>query len=411
MTEDQRSGLSFCQFALLFRFLAAYEALVSCPLLAIACLGVLSGVLGCFGSDIRERRQDVQYTATSWRQTPLRLGPVVTKIFPVDDASPKHPSRMFRHRETGPTSVSDCCHLLRRYAAGQVSDFGALPESQLRLALLDDHYGRALFGESVLQPTRFGVRYRHDEQFSGIGESHRDLCLATFAELGLKLSTQLQTDEGRFSIEQLLQESTARFDIKQDEICWTSVAYCLYLPPSKTWRNRFEERFSFDILARELIGRELVSFSCGGAHMLYALTLLLRVDQLTPILSMSTRERVVDRLVSKIREITDAQSESGEWSPLWLDAEFQQIESRWLPSERLLARLVLTGHYLEWMTYLPYDLQPDTGVYRAAFDWLCVVGADAHFERDAVCPQTHAWLAINTLSRVSSADDDAVGAK
>jgi hypothetical protein len=149
------------------------------------------------------------------------------------------------------------------------------------LILTHQAHAEKFFGESLLFQTRNGVRYRLPSSGSPAneeGESHRDLFLATFAELGLPLSTPLNIATGSFTLRDLLRDSVANFDLQQQEIVWTAVAYCLYLPPQNRWQNRDEMWFTFDDLANELLHRPLREGTCGGAHLLFAMTFLARVD-------------------------------------------------------------------------------------------------------------------------------------
>src|SRR5207302_3298465 len=97
-------------------------------------------------------------------------------------------------------------------------------------------------------------------------ELHRDQTLAAFAELGLPLSFTLQGDGGTGTLRDVLDDSLANFHLGQKELAWTALAYALYLPPVKSWINRYGERFGFDQLVSEMLDRPLDAESCGGTH-------------------------------------------------------------------------------------------------------------------------------------------------
>src|SRR6185437_11410072 len=142
-------------------------------------------------------------------------------------------------------------------------------------------------------PVRTGVRFPTvpaDHRLATAGdESHRDQGLACLAQLGLPLSHPLQVDGLPYALKDVLQDSLANFDMHQKELEWTGMAYALYLPPLRQWRNRFGQSFSFDDLTEELLGRSLLHSPCGGSHRLILLTTLHRLDKQHPILSAKVR--------------------------------------------------------------------------------------------------------------------------
>ncbi len=113
-------------------------------------------------------------------------------------------------------------------------------------ALTDEEVAIRTFGASPFVRTRAGVRYlltREPMSRTGVGESHRDQCLATFAALKLPLTTPLRLKAHAYTLADLMAESLASFSFEQAEPAWTAIAYAEYLPPRKEWTNRFCEPF------------------------------------------------------------------------------------------------------------------------------------------------------------------------
>ncbi len=260
----------------------------------------------------------------------------------------------------------------------------------------------SFFGEPIYFQTRSGLRYR-DPAIQKIvnGENHRDICIAAFAELGLPLSTPMTLADGtKYSQAELLRDSVENFDIKQRELAWTAIAYALYLPPQRGWTNRYRESFIFDDMANELMRTPLHKASCGGAHLLYALTVLWRVDVSAACLSAPVRESLMQHLQRQTALAVKSQAKEGYWTLDWHTADQGESEARRIsspdtPSTRLLA----TGHLLEWLEMLPMELQPAPSVYRRAARWLCAALGERFPLKspDDFCPCVHAVCSVRTL--------------
>lgn len=185
----------------------------------------------------------------------------------------------------GPVAI----HLLRLYGKS------VIPRSDLSsgadvLALLTGHNAHDANPSFPVVQTRTGARYRPAKSVT-FGENHRDVFLATFAECGVPLSLPLHASDGpAVTAADLLRDSIANFHLGQKEIAWTAIAYVLYMPGTGPWQNRDGERFTWDQLAGELMRRELRDATCGGTHLLLAMTYLARVDASLALLLPATRE-------------------------------------------------------------------------------------------------------------------------
>ena len=89
--------------------------------------------------------------------------------------------------------------------------------------------------------TRHGLRYclYDDPVFhSKVGEVHRDQVLATFAALNLPLNTPMSAGSRTFSINDLLSECEANFDINEKEPAWTATRKTDFRRASKNFTRR-----------------------------------------------------------------------------------------------------------------------------------------------------------------------------
>jgi hypothetical protein len=252
-------------------------------------------------------------------------------------------------------------------------------------------------GRPLLVRTRYGVRYLLVPQdVVPDGESHRDVTLSIFADIGLPLSTSIETADGLFSVKDLLSDSLATFDPHEKEIAWTANAYCLYLHRPEGWQNRDGERFSFDNLSDELLNRDLSKESCGGTHILMAMTSLTRVNAQYNLLSPERAKAVQQRIRACVTAAIMSQAKDGSWTLNWDSTS--KVRPAYM--DALFLKVLVTGHLLEWMEYLPKDMQPPEEVYRRAADWLCIMLPQlqtGQFEVRFFCPWTHGVCAIRNL--------------
>jgi hypothetical protein len=233
-------------------------------------------------------------------------------------------------------------------------------------------------------------------------ETHRDQCLAAFAEFGIPLSQTIDSDSTVYEVRDVLADSIAEFNLKQQEASWTAIAYALYLPPISRWLNRYGEAYSFDDLTTNLLDRPLDESSCGGAHILEALTIILRADRREPILSVSTSKRLKDRLKAVVQVVTETQSADGSWSLGWAmklrEAEPRRGYGHWSPDDTPESRLLITGHMVEWFSYLPDDVSVDVGTIHSGIKWLDrrlgSVTTEELATAESLCPYVHAAIAV-----------------
>ncbi|HEY7424958.1 MAG TPA: hypothetical protein VH682_12075 [Gemmataceae bacterium] len=109
--------------------------------------------------------------------------------------------RVLSSPQSGPRNLPYCLHLVRLYGWGSMPGPHFTNGREVLAALTDLAASERYFGEPVFFPTRSGIRYRTLEVASAQGaENHRDVCLATFAEAGLPLSTEFTTPKETFHL-------------------------------------------------------------------------------------------------------------------------------------------------------------------------------------------------------------------
>ena len=204
---------------------------------------------------------------------PRHVGPLAPVLFGKDSDEAVCVQRLLRSPQPGPRNLPYCCHLLRLYGWGSMPGPHFTSGREVLAALTDRTASERYFGEPAFFQTRSGIRYRTLEVASANGaENHRDICLATFAEAGLPLSTEFTTPKETFHLRDLLRDSVQNFHLQQKELPWTAIAYSLYPSVGPRWTNRFGESFGWDDLTEALLAAPLERGSCGGTHLLYALT-------------------------------------------------------------------------------------------------------------------------------------------
>jgi hypothetical protein len=231
---------------------------------------------------------------------------------------------------------------------------------------------------------------------------HRDQTLAALAESGVPLDAKVEAEAGTFQVRDLLRTSLSEFHLGQEEISWTATAYICYLPPQTTWQNRFGEQFSFDRLVEEIMQRSLTRESCGGIHLILALTKIARVDRKLSILDPGVRGRLASYLRDKVSEAVDSQSDDGSWPLCWSATGSVPARDEFSRETNDTTRVATTGHLLEWFHLLPEDLKPPARSVKAATLWMCSKLRSS--SKDTVtknfCPYTHVVVSLNLAASV-----------
>lgn len=346
-------------------------------------------------------------TADTARTVPLGIGPHARHALDLPPEDRERIGRQIRPFDRAHNNLSMCLHLLRVHGLSARFAQGDLASGEAILDLLtDEEAGRKYFGSPPFARTRSGVRYptavRSVAATAQGWEAHRDQVLAAFGELGVPLTQPLRFADTTLSVREVLRDSIANYHVGQEELMWTGLAYALYLPPSHSWLNRYEERISFDDLATELLRRPLDRSPCAGTHLLYTTTVLARVDQQESVLTGPVRERLWQRLREAHDVALATQEASGSWPADWNRALLTDAERRGMAVDinEPGARLLTTGHLAEWLLYLPEELAvPQSCLERAGW-WLHeqLRAATPDQVRDNFCPYAHAARVLLLLS-------------
>jgi hypothetical protein len=267
--------------------------------------------------------------------------------------------------------------------------------------LSDDALGLDAFGERALVATRYGARFPtapHDLRYrTAADESHRDQCLACFAELGVPLSHALTIEGSDRSLRDVLADSIATFDPSQRELEWTAIAYAFYVPPRVEWTNRFGQEFSFDDLSLSLMARPLERRSCGGAHCLQALSDILKADAEHAVLSQAVRDKARRFVEGALCRMLVAQGPDGSWDFQWAQGLVRDSSpAGWSREPNAESVLLATGHVAELMIRLPADFRLRDSAFERAIEWIRprIAGLDREGYFAAHCPWTHAIAAV-----------------
>jgi hypothetical protein len=272
--------------------------------------------------------------------------------------------------------------------------------------LLDAPRAQAYFGVGLpFVATTHGARvplYRDALMSSQPNtQAHAGQLLAALAEQGVPLDRAIQFGgNARGTVADLLTDLLANFTL-HGEISWDVVAIAVYIPPSRSWKNKWGEQFTFDHIVKELSSREPAEAACAGIHDEIALTVVLKVDQAVGILSPGARSALHERLANRVSTSAKTQREDGSWGLQWYE-EPDVFEARELSPPESEVAILVTGHLLEWLMLLPHELQPDDdSIYSRAGEWLLAAlnlqTQRPEWIRERYCPLIHAARALKFL--------------
>jgi hypothetical protein len=239
----------------------------------------------------------------------------------------------------------------------------------------------------MLLPTPHGVVFRPASAADDQGEQHWGQTLAALAEAGVPADTPLAgVGDGR-TVRDAVFGHLADFSWELPEHEWAAVALAGYLPPAAGWANKHGRRYTFDELLGRLCDRPDGAGGCHGAHVCYAVAVLLRAADEHPILSAAARRRGVERLQREADRLVAAQRPDGGWDP-----ERVYPPGPDSPPPVPAGRLVLTGHSLEWMALAPPEVAVPDRVVQAAAGFVAadLLAADPPRLDRLFCPYTHA---------------------
>lgn len=259
-------------------------------------------------------------------------------------------------------------HALRFWGIdAEFGDKQCISGMQMREILTDHRAFSAVWkeGKPLLIVNDKGVAVRVQE--GSETSSHVDHTMATLAEVGTPLNHPIVTSEGEATYEGLLKQALLDFRLNQQEYEWTALALALYAPTTKSWVTREGQEVSFDRLADRILREPLNKGVCFGNHRLYALAIMLRVDEQETIFSPETRQQVIDHLQQITARLVKQQHKDGWWDSNWPDGQPITGEQKMDDKAR---RLLATGHALEWWAMAPQELHPPRETLARAGQWL-----------------------------------------
>lgn len=322
---------------------------------------------------------------------PMRLHPAAIRAVEAFSATPPTTASDYFHKWR-----FDACRGAYRLNQQLRLDMGRLlkrEEYQKLFPLSRSLFFRSPFGLEVRQ--RRPERGRSATEY----EYHLDQFLASCAEVEAPLNLSIDTDSGAATLGDLLDASRRNFDQSQ-ELNWTLVAYCAYLPNEPQWRNRFGDLCSYERIVSEVLSRPLAQGSCGGTHKQYALAFFLSrsaaMDSFTPCLRVSC-ENYLKRSSAVLQK---SQLPNGAWSSSWADATDTAAPER-RPSTLTVDELVrVTGHHLEWICLAPPSVRPSDPSVSAAVRFLvsALERADLPRIKNDYCAYSHAACVLARLT-------------
>jgi hypothetical protein len=165
----------------------------------------------------------------------------------------------------------------------------------------------------------------------------------------------------------VLQEALRDFRPDERETEWSTMAFALWLPPTKSWQTKAGRTVTFEMLAERLMRGQKEIGVCVGTHRVYSLMLLWRLDQEYDILSDDSSERVFEHLKTVRDLISVSQFPDGHWPPNWPDGKEAVDNPRPTESRQ---EVISTGHHLEWLAIAPLELHPPREMVQKAARWL-----------------------------------------
>jgi len=196
----------------------------------------------------------------------------------------------------------------------------------------------------------------------GVGESHRDQCLATFAMVGVPANYPIEVKGLIFRVDDLVSESAKNVSLSQRELPWTAIALVHYLLPKNSWTDRFGELHSFDEVLGALVARGCEGQCCGGLHVVHAVQAIVDASQKHSILKTESATNASNFLADLRKRVLRSQSVEGFWDSGWL-------RNRQVENATLAEKVAVSSHILEWLYGLPKSAEPEIAVTKGK-QWL-----------------------------------------
>ena len=207
-------------------------------------------------------------------------------------------------------------------------------------------------GGPYMSDSPYGIHPIQSGSYDAIeyrAETHFGKLTMLMGLANIPLSTPVTTSSGRVgAIADILQDTIMNFGWEQElEFVGCSLAY--WLPPERSWTNKFGETFTFDELMERLLDEPLGKGCCAGTHVLYTVMTLLRVDEQVPILEPKIRAKAETWFKRVVTVLEKTQQEDGTWRRDWGETG----QKGYLYGDSVLDNITIIGHHLEWMGLAP----------------------------------------------------------
>lgn len=239
---------------------------------------------------------------------------------------------------------------------------------------------------------------RASRETSDGGEAHVGQTLAFLGSMGVPSSQRVGCLPDTAQVRDLVFSSLCTYT-STGECEWLLMGYLYYLPPERSWTNRWGEEFSFDACATSLVTRPYGTGPCDGIHALEVLSIMLRADAQHDILLIDVANRVRDYLSGASVLLQQNQCRDGGWNRGWWDSELSTSSHE--------CSLHATGHHLEWILDSPSEVQPSNAAIEHAVH-ACqrrLANATPADCETNICPFTHAIKAVIYFDFLESVHD------
>lgn len=308
------------------------------------------------------------------RPTPLVIEPRYDQPVVASDEQLARVLARLVPRNQGPrTNVNHIDHALRFWTTAAKFDEPAVFSGvQLREVLTDHREFAKLFGPEtpgLMVDGPAGVRVRVQE--GPRSSSHVDHTMASLAEVGTPLDFPVTTPSRQTTYRALVEQALSDFSLNQIEYEWTAMTLALLMPGTSRFISREGQEISFDRLADRIMREALPQGVCFANHRIYALVLLVRVDERERILSPEMRARVNAYLARVTQLLVATQHADGYWDGNWPRvATAGEAAEQKTSGDPKIDRFLATGHALEWWAMAPEELHPPRHVLASAGQWL-----------------------------------------
>lgn len=224
----------------------------------------------------------------------------------------------------------------------------------LEAVLSDAEYQRRFPGFPLLFDTAYGAGYRRASRSARSlvarlrgGMPHVDKALSTLGELGLGLSTPIETHSGTsHTLAAVLEDSLARWHPDRESE-WTLIAVCDYLSTQREWQDAQGNKRSVDDVLLAVLRHRMRS-PCFGTHRLYALAKARMRVQRTPGFFNRVLIEEVER---ELRDVSSALAQTQHPAGFWEPKQVLPPDSSPWPADAYAndprLGLMVTGHMLE----------------------------------------------------------------